>query len=158
MVIIIIRSVCTKERNLFLDWRKRFAIVNAGCYLIGSCFKYGAYVGSAKDRDVCPLSRHFFFLVLGVFLLFDKKLLAMGNFLFIFGFAMLSGARRTLEFFGFAGDRMVERWKTRWRGIVTFIGGIMLVCYGWTMIGMGVEMFGFLNLFGSFFPPCDPLF
>ena len=28
----------------------------------------------------------------------------------------------------------------------------MLVCYGWTMIGMGVEAFGFLNLFGSFFP------
>jgi len=93
-----------------------------------------------------------FFLFLGVFLLFDKTLLAMGNFLFIFGFSMLSGARRTLEFFGLAGERWMERWRTRGRGIVTFVLGICLVCYGWTMIGMGIELFGFLNLFGSFFP------
>merc|ERR1712176_98435 len=85
-------------------------------------------------------------------LFFDSKLLAMGNILFLVGFTFLSGIRRTLEFFGFAGDRMKERWKKRWRGIVTFLGGILMVMSGWAVIGMFVEFFGFLNLFGSFFP------
>mmetsp|Transcript_5343 Transcript_5343/g.8261 ORF Transcript_5343/g.8261 Transcript_5343/m.8261 type:complete len:150 (+) Transcript_5343:127-576(+) len=93
-----------------------------------------------------------FFLFLGVLLLFDRKLLAMGNILFLLGFGFLSGIMRTLEFFGFAGERMKERWQRRWRGILTFWGGIFMVMGGWPMLGMLVEFFGFINLFGSFFP------
>mmetsp|Transcript_6466 Transcript_6466/g.8229 ORF Transcript_6466/g.8229 Transcript_6466/m.8229 type:complete len:150 (-) Transcript_6466:576-1025(-) len=92
------------------------------------------------------------FLLLGMMLFFDSKLLAMGNIMFLVGFTFLSGIRRTLEFFGFMGDRMKERWQRRWRGIITFLGGIMLVMSGWGVIGMMVEIFGFLNLFGTFFP------
>jgi len=93
-----------------------------------------------------------FFLFLGVMLLFDRKLLAMGNILFLTGFAFLSGIQRTAEFFGFFGPRMRERWEKRWRGIVTFWGGILMVMSGWPMFGMLIEFFGFINLFGSFFP------
>mmetsp|Transcript_9509 Transcript_9509/g.17535 ORF Transcript_9509/g.17535 Transcript_9509/m.17535 type:complete len:124 (+) Transcript_9509:510-881(+) len=93
-----------------------------------------------------------FFLFLGTLLLFDRKLLAMGNILFIVGFAFLSGLRQTLVFFGFMGDRMRERWLGKWRGLVTFWLGILMVMSGWPMFGMFVELFGFINLFGSFFP------
>jgi len=92
------------------------------------------------------------FLVLGMLLLFDRKLLAMGNILFLVGFCFLSGLRRSAEFFGLWGDRIVERWQKRWRGLITFGGGIMLVMGGRPMLGMLIEMFGFLNLFASFFP------
>ena len=40
----------------------------------------------------------------------------------------------------------------RWRGIVTFLGGIVLVIVGWPVVGIFVQLFGFLNLFASFFP------
>lgn len=95
-----------------------------------------------------------FFLFLGVMLLFDRKLLAMGNILFLTGFTFLTGMRRTMEFFGFLGDRerVRERWAKRWRGIITFWGGVMMVMSGWPVSGMFIEMFGFINLYGQFFP------
>ena len=49
------------------------------------------------------------FLTLGVMFLFDRKLLAMGNILFLSGFSFLSGAKRTLFFFGIWGDRVMDR-------------------------------------------------
>lgn len=58
----------------------------------------------------------------------------------------------TLKFFGYAGEGMKKRWQDRWRGLVTFQGGIILVLFGWTKLGMFLELFGFLNLFGSLFP------
>ena len=76
----------------------------------------------------------------------------MGNILFLVGFTFLSGIKRTAEFFGLFGERVVERWKKRWRGLITFMGGIALVFSGWSVVGILLEMFGILNLFGSFFP------
>jgi len=77
----------------------------------------------------------------------------MGNILFLTGFAFLSGIKRTLEFFGLGcNERMKERWQKRWRGILTFLGGIVMVMSGWAVTGMLVELFGFINLFASFFP------
>ena len=83
------------------------------------------------------------FLFLGVMLLFDRGLLALGNILFLTGFAFLSGPTSTFKFFA--------RKKT-WRGTVCFLGGVTLVMFGYVMIGMLLEIWGFLNLFGSFFP------
>jgi hypothetical protein len=93
-----------------------------------------------------------FFLLLGMLLLFDRKLLAMGNLLFLVGFSIMSGPLPTLKFFGLAGDSWKERWQKRWRGLITFMGGILLVLFGYTWSGMFCEMFGFLNLFGALFP------
>ncbi|KIM50156.1 hypothetical protein SCLCIDRAFT_146208, partial [Scleroderma citrinum Foug A] len=38
------------------------------------------------------------------------------------------------------------------RGTLCFLGGILLVFFKYPFIGMVVETFGFLNLFGDFFP------
>ena len=35
---------------------------------------------------------------------------------------------------------------------MTFFGGIILILFGYTFVGMIIECFGILNLFGSFFP------
>ena len=85
----------------------------------------------------------FLFLFLGVMLFFDSALLAIGDILFLCGLALTIGFSRTIKFF-----TRVERW----RGIACFLGGILLVFIRWPVIGMLVQSFGFLNLFGSFFP------
>ena len=36
----------------------------------------------------------------------------------------------------------------KWRGTVAFFAGLFLVLIRYTFIGMLVEMFGFINLFG----------
>ncbi len=109
-------------------------------------------ISDSKKIGTFLLFLGIFFLFLGVLLLFDRKLLAMGNIMFLTGFTFISGLRRTLEFFGFMGERMRERWEKRWRGILTFWGGVMMVMSGWPMTGMFIETFGFINLYGQFFP------
>lgn len=83
------------------------------------------------------------FLFLGVVLLFDRGLLALGNILFLAGFAFLSGPRSMFGFFF-----RVEVW----RGSLCFLGGVTMVLFGWVITGMCLEVWGFLNLFGKFFP------
>mmetsp|Transcript_2774 Transcript_2774/g.4884 ORF Transcript_2774/g.4884 Transcript_2774/m.4884 type:complete len:138 (-) Transcript_2774:2262-2675(-) len=84
-----------------------------------------------------------FFTFLGVLLLFDKSLLAMGNVLFLSGVTLIIGAQRSVRFF------LARR---RWKGSACFFSGITLVLIGWPIIGTLVEAFGFVNLFGDFFP------
>ena len=83
------------------------------------------------------------FTVLGIFMLFDRGLLAMGNLLFLCGVVLLIGPKKTWRFFF---------QMRKWKGTTSFLGGIALVLYGWTIIGIMVEAWGFLNLFGDFFP------
>mmetsp|Transcript_83048 Transcript_83048/g.201450 ORF Transcript_83048/g.201450 Transcript_83048/m.201450 type:complete len:137 (-) Transcript_83048:147-557(-) len=83
------------------------------------------------------------FMVLGMMMFFDKGLLAMGNILFLAGVMMIIGMNKTFRFFF---------QKRKLKGTACFLGGIGLVLLGWPVIGMGVEGFGFLNLFGDFFP------
>ncbi|XP_028159940.1 vesicle transport protein GOT1B [Ostrinia furnacalis] len=78
------------------------------------------------------------FLFLGVLLLFDKGLLAIGNILFISGLACVIGLQRTFFFF-------FQRHKVK--ATVAFFGGILIVLAGWPMIGMVAEIYGFLLLF-----------
>ncbi|XP_034255636.1 vesicle transport protein GOT1B [Thrips palmi] len=84
-----------------------------------------------------------FFLFLGVILIFDKGLLAIGNILFICGLACVIGLERTFRFF-------FQRHKAR--ASLAFFGGIGVVLLGWPLIGMCLETYGFVLLFSGFFP------
>ncbi|KAI7874814.1 Got1-domain-containing protein [Lichtheimia hyalospora FSU 10163] len=83
------------------------------------------------------------FMLMGVFTFFDAGLLAMGNILFLSGITLTIGMQRTLTFFA---------QKNKIRGTICFIGGILLVFARWPIIGIAIELFGILNLFGDFFP------
>ncbi|KAI8061135.1 vesicle transport protein [Gongronella butleri] len=84
-----------------------------------------------------------FFMLMGVMMFFDAGLLAIGNILFLAGIASIIGPKSTLVFFS-------RREKIK--GTICFLGGIFLVLSKFPIIGFLVEIFGFLNLFGDFFP------
>lgn len=63
--------------------------------------------------------------------------------LFIIGVAMTIGAQSTVRFF--------LRPKN-YKGTGFFMGGIILVVWGWTLIGFALEAYGFWQLFSGFFP------
>jgi len=83
------------------------------------------------------------FLFLGVLLLFDKGLLAIGNILFLSGLAFVIGLERTFRFF--------VQWHKA-KGSIAFFGGIIIVLFGWPITGMCIEAYGFVVLFSGFFP------
>ena len=83
------------------------------------------------------------FLFLGVIFLFDSALLALGDLLFLAGLTLTIGVSRTVRFFS-RRDRL--------RGIVSFFGGIFLVMCRWPIVGMALQLYGFVYLFGQFFP------
>lgn len=115
----------------------------------------------------------FLFLFLGVVLFFDAGLLSIGedvndertvslcrphvpssrlpcsstgNILFLLGFPFILGWQRTLVFFN------PFKRKEKWRGIVLFMSGIVLVLMKRTFIGMIVEVFGMVAMFGGLLP------
>jgi len=84
-----------------------------------------------------------FFLFLGIVTFFDAALLALGDILFLAGITCVIGPTKTFYFFAR---------KNKLRGSICFLGGIFLVFIRYTFWGMLIEGFGFLNLFGDFFP------
>ncbi len=57
--------------------------------------------------------------------------------LFVAGVAMVIGMQNTALFF-----------LKRARGAACFLGGMVLVFFGWPITGMLIEVFGIFNLFG----------
>lgn len=87
------------------------------------------------------LGAMFFFI--GILLFFDSSLISMSNILFIVGVILVIGVGRVSGFF-FQRQRL--------RGTICFGLGVVLVFLKWPFIGILVEAFGFINLFGDFFP------
>ena len=91
------------------------------------------------------------FLMLGVLLLFDSGLLAIGNVLVLVGMTMLNGVTNCLKFFNP---------MRRPRGVVCFFLGVLLVLFalrvwalqGWYIVTYGLGIF-LLNLFIGFITP-----
>lgn len=84
-----------------------------------------------------------FFSFIGVLMFLDSAMLTLGNILFVAGVALVMGPARCKAFF-------LE--PARRRASVCFFVGILLVMRGWCLIGLCVQGFGGLNLFGNFFP------
>ncbi|MEW5298158.1 MAG: hypothetical protein WDW38_001106 [Sanguina aurantia] len=84
-----------------------------------------------------------FFTILGMLMLFDRGLIAMGNLLFVAGLATTIGFSSTMTFF-------IKK-KNR-KGSVFYLGGCAIVVYGWPVIGLILEAYGFWCLFCEFFP------
>eukprot|EP00271_Cylindrocystis_brebissonii_P011933 TRINITY_DN29964_c0_g1_i1.p1 TRINITY_DN29964_c0_g1~~TRINITY_DN29964_c0_g1_i1.p1 ORF type:complete len:141 (-),score=21.07 TRINITY_DN29964_c0_g1_i1:548-970(-) len=83
------------------------------------------------------------FTCLGVMFFFDKGLLAMGNILFLAGMMLTIGFQDTISFF--------LRKKNR-RGSAFFLSGFALVVFGWAILGMIIQSYGFIVLFSGFWP------
>jgi len=69
-----------------------------------------------------------------------------GNLLLLLGFPFIIGFQRTLVFFN------PFKRKDKWRGIVMFFLGILLVLSKRTFIGFIVELIGMVAMFGAFLP------
>jgi len=63
--------------------------------------------------------------------------------LFIAGLALVIGLERTFRFFF---------QKHKLKGSSCFLGGVLVVLFGWPLIGMVIEIYGFVLLFRGFFP------
>jgi len=63
--------------------------------------------------------------------------------LFIAGLTLIIGLPKTFYFF---------TRKHKLRGTLCFLGGVVLIFLKWPVVGICVEVFGFVNLFGDFFP------
>lgn len=83
------------------------------------------------------------FTVLGIAFFFDKGMLSMGNVLFLAGQVFLTSPQRCVRFFF---------QKRRAKGSCMFFSGACVVLLGFPIPGMALEAFGFINLFGDFFP------
>ncbi len=83
------------------------------------------------------------FTMLGISLFFNKTLMRLGNLFFIAGVPMTIGPGRTTGYF-------LQPKKSRATGCLAL--GIFLVFVGWPILGIALEIFGVLNLFGNMFP------
>ncbi|XP_024923496.1 vesicle transport protein GOT1 isoform X2 [Ziziphus jujuba] len=83
------------------------------------------------------------FSFLGLIFLFDKKLLAVGNILFLSGLFLLIGLKSTMQF-------LVKPQNIK--GTISFGAGFLFVVIGWPISGMILEGSGFFMLFSCFWP------
>ncbi|KAG5457872.1 MAG: hypothetical protein BJ554DRAFT_2007, partial [Olpidium bornovanus] len=95
------------------------------------------------EIGACLVASGLFFMLLGVLLLFDGGLLALGDALFLAGLALLIGVTRTAAVFAR---------KDRAAGAACFFLGIALVFLRRPVAGILVEAVGFVNVFRAFFP------
>merc|ERR1711971_589413 len=80
---------------------------------------------------------------LGIFLLFDRTLLAIGNVAFLIGLGALLGMQKTARFF-FR--------REKWKGSLAYFTGIATIIYGFSFFGFIIELYGIWQLFAALLP------
>ena len=81
--------------------------------------------------------------ILGAGMFFNKTLMRLGNLFFVAGVPMTLGPGRTAGYF-------FQPKKARATACLSI--GLVLVFVGWPILGIILEAFGLLNLFGNMFP------
>ncbi|XP_031259348.1 vesicle transport protein GOT1-like [Pistacia vera] len=82
-----------------------------------------------------------FFTFLAVILFFDKGLLALGNIFWLTGVALLLGWQSTWKLF-----------TSNYKGTGCFVLGLFFLFVRWPLVGMILEIYGCIALFGGFWP------
>jgi len=83
-------------------------------------------------------------LILGITMFFNKMLIRYGNFLVLLGIPLFVGPARAVRYFGN---------PKKLRATSCVAAGIFLtIMWGWPMLGLILQAFGILNLFGNMFP------
>ncbi|KAJ1432612.1 hypothetical protein B484DRAFT_327244 [Ochromonadaceae sp. CCMP2298] len=80
---------------------------------------------------------------MGMMLFFEGNLLRLGNICIIAGIFMLIGPTRVSGFF---------LKESRMQATIITVVGVLLVFWGKPKLGLIIEIFGLLNLFGNMFP------
>jgi len=83
-------------------------------------------------------------MLLGVSLFFNKTLLRLGNMLLLIGVPLMFGPSKTMGYF-------VQPAKARATACLV-VGIILVVLLGRPILGISMQVFGLLNLFGNMFP------
>ncbi|KAG7645229.1 Vesicle transport protein Got1/SFT2-like [Arabidopsis thaliana x Arabidopsis arenosa] len=81
------------------------------------------------------------FTFLGVILYFDRGLLALGNLFWLIGVGLLLGWQSTWRVFTNVNNL---------RGTICFVLGLFLIFVRWPIIGIILEIYGVIVLFGGF--------
>ncbi|CAM9555873.1 unnamed protein product, partial [Phaeothamnion confervicola] len=81
--------------------------------------------------------------MMGATLFFEKHLIRLGNLMFVAGVSLFVGPSRTVRYF---------TRPNKLRGTIIFLAGFFMVFTGHPIIGLALEVFGFLNLFGNLLP------
>uniref|UniRef100_A0A5B7BHU3 Putative vesicle transport protein GOT1B isoform X1 n=1 Tax=Davidia involucrata TaxID=16924 RepID=A0A5B7BHU3_DAVIN len=116
------------------------------CYCQGSSYiisKMAYEINEQKKIGLGLIGFGIFFTFLGVILFFDRGLLALGNIFWLAGVALLLGWRSTLQLFTN---------RSNYKGSVSFLLGLFFIFVRWPIVGIILEIYGCIVLFGGFWP------
>ncbi|XP_065865026.1 vesicle transport protein GOT1 isoform X1 [Euphorbia lathyris] len=84
-----------------------------------------------------------FFTFLAIILFFDRGLLALGNIFWLTGVGILLGWHSTWKLFTS---------RENYKGTVSFLLGLFFLFVRWPIVGIVLELYGCIALFGGFWP------
>ncbi|KAA8531340.1 hypothetical protein F0562_006049 [Nyssa sinensis] len=125
-----------KERKAGADQKKE----KGSSYIIS---KMAYEINEQKKIGLGLIGFGIFFTFLGVILFFDRGLLALGNIFCLAGVAFLLGWRPTLQLFTN---------RSNYKGSVSFLLGLFFIFVRWPIVGIILEIYGCIVLFGGFWP------